>query len=99
MGDWDLILYTRLGFSLVNIAILLVLTYIFLRRYRELKSPFTLGFLLFSCALFFRTFFAAPIVKIIFFGVATHSVVDPYRLIADAFELVSLIILIYLTTR
>lgn len=97
MIDW--ILYTRLGFSLANISILLVLTYIFFRRYRELKSPFTLGFLLFSLALFFRTFFAAPIVKILFFGVSTHSVVDPYRLIADVFELFSLLILIYLTTR
>jgi hypothetical protein len=95
----DLILTARLVLSLINICFLVFLIMIFSRRYMELKSPFTLGFLLFSLALFFRTFFAAPIIKVLIFGLATHSIVDPYRLIADVFELVSLIILLYLTTR
>jgi len=97
MDDW--ILTARLIFSIVNLAILVILISIFFRRYRELSSPFTLGFLLFSLALFFRTFFAAPIVKVFVFGVATSNVVDHYRLIADIFELFSLTILMYLSTR
>ncbi len=97
MSDW--ILLSRLAFSIVNIAILLVLIVIFFKRYMELKSTFTLGFLLFSLALFFRTFFAAPIVKVFIFGVETSNIVDHYRLIADVFETISLVIFIYLTTR
>jgi hypothetical protein len=97
MIDW--ILGARFGLSIINLGMLLILIFIYFKRYRELTSPFTLGFLLFSLALFFRTFFAAPIVKVFFFGVATHSIVDPYRLVADVFEMTSLIILLYLTTR
>ncbi len=93
MDDW--ILTARLAFSIVNLLMLVILIFIFFRRYRELRSPFTLGFLLFALALFFRTFFAAPIIKVIVFGVATSNVVDHYRLIADAFEMFSLTLLIY----
>ncbi|WP_457555962.1 hypothetical protein [Candidatus Pyrohabitans sp.] len=95
----DLILTARLVFSVINLIILSVLVYIFFKRYLELKSTFTLGFLLFALALFFRTFFAAPIIKVFVFGVETSNVVDHYRLIADIFETVALLIFIYLSTR
>ncbi len=95
----DIIFKSRLLFSIVNLVILVVLVYIFFRRYIELKSTFTLGFLLFGMALLFRTFFAAPIVKVFIFGVETSSVVDHYRLIADIFETISLLIFVYIATR
>lgn len=95
----DVILLTRLVISSINLLILLVLIYIFIHKYRELPSTFTLGFLLFALALFFRTLFAAPIIKVFVFGISSSSIVDPYRLIADIFELVSLLIFIYITTR
>ncbi len=95
----DVILTARLVFSLINLAILSVLVYIFFKRYLELKSPFTLGFLLFSLALFFRTFFSAPIINILVSGVGTSNVLDNFRLIADIFETFALSILVYLSTR
>ena len=95
----DLILTARLVFSIINLAILSVLVYIFFKRYLELKSTFTLGFLLFALALFFRTFFAAPIIKIFILGVETSSVVDSYKLIADVFETLALTIFVYMSTR
>ncbi len=95
----DPILTARLVFSVINLLLLSVLVYIFFKRYVELKSTFTLGFLLFALALFFRTLFAAPIVKVFVFGMDASSVVDPYRLVADVFETISLCILTYLSTR
>ncbi len=95
----DFIFIARLAFSIINLVILSVLVYIFLKRYLDLKSTFTLGFLLFAMALFFRTFFAAPIIKVFVFGVETSSEVDHYRLIADVFETLALSIFIYMSTR
>ncbi len=95
----ELILTARLVFSVINIAILSVLVYIFFKRYIELKSTFTLGFLLFALALLFRTFFAAPIIKVFVLGVETSDAVDTYRLIADVFETLALSIFVYLSTR
>ena len=95
----DFILVTRLVFSVINIVILSALVCIFLKRYLELRSTFTLGFLLFALALFFRTFFAAPIIKVFILGVEASSEVDHYRLIADVFETFALSIFIYLSTR
>ncbi len=93
------ILYIRLIISIVNLSILTYLIYAFAKKYREIKSEFTLGFLLFALALWFRTFFAAPIVKIFIFGISTASIVDPYRLIADVFELFALGVFLYISTR
>ncbi len=95
----DVIWLSRMILSLINLLLLIGLIYIFTKKYRELPSTFTLGFLLFALALFFRTLFAAPIIKVFIFGVTTSSIVDPYRLIADVFELVSLLIFIYITMR
>jgi hypothetical protein len=95
----DFILTARLVFSVINLIILSLLVCIFFKRYLELKSVFTLGFLLFALALLFRTFFAAPIIKVFVFGVETSSVVDHYRLVADVFETLALSILVYLSIK
>ncbi|GBE55002.1 MAG TPA: hypothetical protein ENH28_05950 [Euryarchaeota archaeon] len=95
----NIILTARFIFGVINLTILTVLVYFFFKRYREVKSTFTLGFLLFALALFFKTFFSAPIIKVFIFGVKTSNVVGPYMLIADIFETISLLIFIYITTR
>jgi hypothetical protein len=95
----DPIWIARMVLSSFNLVILAGLIYFFVRKYREVPSTFTLGFLLFALALFFRTLFAAPIIKVFLFGVTTSSVVDPYRMVADLFELASLLIFLYISTR
>lgn len=95
----DVIWAARMVLSLINLAILIFLINSFIKRYAEVKSEFTLGFLLFSLALFFRTLFSSPILRLVFLGEETHSVVDPYRLIADIFEFVALSIFLYISTR
>lgn len=89
----------RMILSLINLSLIFMLISIFLNEYKKVNSPITLGFLLFVIALFFRTIFAGPIIRLIFIGVRTPSVVDPYRLIGDFFELIALCLLLYLSTR
>jgi hypothetical protein len=95
----DPIWMARMVLSSLNLLILSGLVFVFIKKYREIQSTFTLGFLLFALTLFFRTLFAAPIIKVFVFGVTTSSVIDPYRMIADLFEFVSLLIFLYITTR
>ncbi len=95
----DVIWAARMILSIANLGILTFLIYIFTKRYLEVRSEFTLGFLLFALALFFRTLFASPILRLVFLSQETHTIVDPYRLIADVFELVALSIFLYISTR
>lgn len=89
----------RLVLSIINLVILIYLMSIFISKYVKIRSDFILGFLLFSLALFMRTLFASPIIKILIFGIAEPSIVDPYRLVADVFELFALIILLFVCPR
>lgn len=95
----DIIWAARMIFSILNIAILSFLIFVFSKRYFQLKSEFTLGFLLFALALFFRTLFASPLVRFFILGEESHSIIDPYRLIADVFELSALMIFLYISTK
>lgn len=95
----DTIWAARMTLSVVNIVILSFLIYIFTKRYLQIKSEFTMGFLLFALALFFRTVFSSPIVRFFVLGEESHSIVDPYRMIADIFEVVALSIFLYISTK
>jgi hypothetical protein len=70
----------------------------FARKYREIHSIYTLGFLIFAVALLFRTFFASPLIKILL-GIHYASGIDEYRVIADVFELFALGVFLYISTR
>lgn len=95
----DIIFFSRLVLSIINIGVLGFLIIIFLNRYSKVKSEFTLGFLLFSTALFFRTVLSSPIVRFLILNDPHHTIIDPYRLIADVFEIIALGIFLYISTR
>lgn len=95
----DIIFATRTVLSVANISILIILIYFFIKRFLELRSEFTSGLLLFSVALLFRTVFSSPIIRFFVLGDPHHSIVDPYRLIADILELSALAIFLYISTR
>ncbi len=88
-----------MALSIINLSILAILINAFIKRYMQIKSEFTMAFLLFSLTLFLRTLFASPILRLIILGEETHSIVDPYRLVADIFELIALSIFFYISTR
>jgi hypothetical protein len=70
----------------------------FAKKYMEIRSNYTLGFLIFAIALLFRTFFASPLIKILL-GIHYASGIDEYRVIADVFELFALAVFLYISTR
>jgi hypothetical protein len=95
----DAVWLSRVVLSSINLALLVILISLFIKKYRTIRSEFTLGLLLFSLALFFRTLFSAPLINYFVFGSTVSLPVDPYRLIADVFELIALTIFIYIATR
>ena len=99
MGSIDPIWFLRMVLSIVNLGLLSVLCYIYWKRYTDIRSKFNLGFYLIVTALFFRTLFSSPILRLFVLHTEAHSIVDPYRLIADVFELAALSIFLYITTR
>lgn len=95
----DIIWTARMSLSLINIVLLIILIYIFSKRRLEVCSIFTTGFLLIALALFVRTLFASPIIRLVFLNEARHTIVDPYRLVADVFEFIALSTFVYISTR
>lgn len=95
----DFIWSARVTLTLINLSLIFLLISIYLNEYKKINSPITLGFLLFVIALFSRTLFAGPLIRVIFVGTRISSVADPYRLVGDFFELFALCVLLYLSTR
>lgn len=95
----DIIWFARMSFSIINMVLLILLVNIFIRRYIDIRSKFNLGFLLIVLSLFFRTLFSSPVIRFVFLGVEAHSIVDPYRLLADFFEFIALTTFLYICTR
>lgn len=89
----------RMVFTSVNLMLLFMLISLYVNEYKKVNSPFTLGFLLFVVALFFRTFFSSPVIDLIFYDVRKVSPVDSYKIFADLSEFIALIILVYFSTR
>ncbi len=79
--------------------LLFILILLFIRRYIDIPSKFTLGFLLVVVALFFRTFFSSPVIRFFFFGLETHTIVDPYKLIGDIFETFALATFLFMSLK
>ena len=95
----DIIWISRMGLSIINMLLLIILICIFIRRYIDIPSKFNLGFLLVMVALFFRTFFSSPVIRFFVFGLETHSLIDSYRLIADIFETFALALFLFMSTK
>jgi hypothetical protein len=95
----DMLWLIRVVVDIVDMTLLLVLMGLFVKRYKEVKSEFTLGFLLVVSALFIRTLFSAPILRFLMLHQETSTIMDPYRLVADLFELGALSVFLYISTR
>jgi hypothetical protein len=95
----DMVWVTRITLCLINLVLLLMLISIYVNEYKRLNSIFTLGFLIFVLALFFRTLFSAPIIDFLFLDIRASSPFDPYRIIGDVTELFALLILLFISTR
>ncbi|NOZ76810.1 MAG: hypothetical protein GXO65_03865 [Euryarchaeota archaeon] len=95
----DKIWAIRVVVDIVDISLLVVLVGLYIKRYEEVKSEFTMGFLLVAAALLIRTLFSAPFLRLVILHQEISTVIDPYRLVADFFELGALSVLLYISTR
>ncbi len=81
--------------TLGNIILILVLLYYFYQSYRDVRSKFALGLVIFSLILLVDAVLRCPV----FYGlfVKEHSCpYSPYYTAAAGFEFVALLVLIYL---
>ena len=88
-------LYT--GLTLANIVLILILLYYFYQTYREVKSKFALGLVIFSIVFLVNAILRCPVFYLLF----NHSP-EPscpytfYYTVSAGFEFIALLILIYL---
>jgi Gpi18-like mannosyltransferase len=86
------------GITLANIALILILLYYFYQTYKEVKSKFALGLVVFAIVLLVNAVFMCPLFQAMFIG--EHACpYTPYYTIAGGFEFVALLILIYLVRK
>lgn len=85
--------YTAL--TLANIILILVLLFLFYQSYREVRSKFTLGLMIFAVVLLVNAVFQCPVFYTLFIH-EKNCPFTPYYTVASGFQFIALLILIYL---
>lgn len=89
------ILYIIEGILIIINAILVaIIMYHFVQSYKQVKSRFTLGLLLFSSILLVQVIFSLPVT--ILSGIACPPETVTFHIISNSFELVALLIFLYI---
>ncbi|MEM3090807.1 MAG: hypothetical protein QXW17_03480, partial [Candidatus Bathyarchaeia archaeon] len=83
--------------STVNIAIVLILLFIYMNIYRKTKTNFTIGLIIFSLILLLYTVSSNPILQTIF-GYRAFGL-GPFAMLPDVFALIALLVLLYLSLK
>lgn len=82
--------------TIVNLLILFYLLFIYRKNYREIKSKFSLGLIIFILLLIVQTFTSNPFVYHLW-GFRHIEAFGLSRIMPDLFELVALMILLYIS--
>ncbi len=89
------ILYLIEGILIITNAILVaIIMYHFVQSYKQVKSKFTLGLLLFSSILLVQVIFSLPVT--ILSGIACPPEAVTFHIISNSFELMALLIFLYI---
>jgi hypothetical protein len=81
--------------TLANIVLILVLLFLFYQSYREVRSKFTLGLMIFAVVLLVNAIVQCPVFYTLFTP-EEHCPFTPYYTVASGFQFIALLILIYL---
>jgi len=92
--DFEFFYFTHAIISTVNIALLVVLLVIFISVYRNTKSEFSFGLIVFGFAFLLKDIVASPFITGIFSFVA--SGLGPFIVLPDIFEFAALSVLLYM---
>jgi len=92
--DFEFFYYAHAILSTVNIALLLILSMIFINVYRKTRSEFAFGLIVFGFAFLLKDIVANPFITGIFSFFA--SGLGPFIVLPDIFELAALSVLLYM---
>jgi hypothetical protein len=90
-------LYT--GLTLANIFLVLILLYYFYQSYKEVRSRFTLGLMIFALVFLVNALLRCPVFYSLLTSKMPSCPYSPYYTAAAGFEFVALLILIYLVRK
>jgi hypothetical protein len=96
-GDFEFFYAANAITSTINIALLVVLTMIYLSIYVKTRSPFTIGLVIFALVFLVKDLTSSPLV-ISLLGFRAFGL-GPFALLPSLFEFVALSILLYLSAR
>ncbi|MBS7641054.1 MAG: hypothetical protein QXJ19_05395 [Candidatus Bathyarchaeia archaeon] len=95
--DLEIFYTVKSVISTVNIVIVAFLLLIYLDIYRKTNAQFALGLIIFSLILLFYTISSNPFIQILF-GFRAIGL-GPFAMLPDAFALIALVILLYLSLK
>lgn len=81
-----------------NIILLIALLYVFAQSYREVKSRFTLGLIIFVLIFLLDAVFSCPLLYSVL-GSIQQCPVEGFHAAASAFEFIGLGVLLYLVVK
>ncbi len=96
-GDVELFYVANMIISTINIALLVILIFIYVNIYVKTRSPFTIGLVIFAVVFLVRDLTSSPFVTSIY-GFRAYGL-GPFAFLPSLFELVALSILLYLSAR
>ena len=96
-NDFEFFYYAHAIISTVNIALLIVLSIIFISVYRKTRSEFSYGLIVFGFAFLLKDVVASPFMAGIFSFYA--SGLGPFIVLPDIFELAALSVLLYMNLK
>jgi hypothetical protein len=96
-GDIQLYYTVKVILTTINAAMLIFLFCAYLGLYRKMRSPFTIGLMVFSLVLLLYALSSNPILQWVF-GFSAFGL-GPFAMLPDLFTFVALAVLLYLTFR
>lgn len=96
-GDIEFFYVANAILSTINIALLLILVFIYIDLYSKTRSPFTVGLLIFALVFLVRDLTSSPLIASLY-GFRAYGL-GPFVFLPSLFETVALGILLYLSVR
>jgi hypothetical protein len=96
-GDIELFYTIHTVVSTINIALGMILLFMYIEIYQKTKSDFTVGLIIFSVILLFYTITSNPIMQLAF-GFRAFGL-GPFAMLPDLFTLIALSVLLYLSVK
>jgi hypothetical protein len=97
MGDIELFYKVKTILSTINATLLVFLLATYVDMYKNLKSEFTIGLILFSLILLLYALSSNPLLQWIF-GYRAFGL-GPFAMLPDMFTTLALVVLLYLTMK